>query len=441
MNNRMLRRWLAGLIAATVLVLAWNRYGMDSVLSIGVDTAYKVTPIDDRASGGKSEARLTRKDGKLVLDCEMRAGYEWPYCQTAIELAPAPRGVDLSQYDSVRLWLTVDGPEPRQQVRFFIRNFNPAYSNLRDGMSMKVQEVVYVPEDHPQPLEVKLSQFTVASWWNQEHPIPIEFAGTEFTNVSIVEVATGGVVKPGTYRVTIERIEFRGKLIRASTLQWLVIAVWLLAGFGYLVADRASTRRQLHASKRNQSSLRRINESLRVQSQAYAQLAALDPLTGILNRNGLGQELSRLAQLGDEQLFPLSLIFIDIDNFKQINDQHGHAVGDQVIKGLAELTRGHIQRQDLFARWGGEEFLLICPLTRAHEAQRIAERLREVVASREWPAGIRVTSSFGVSQAVAGEDLSACIRRADEAMYRAKTLGRDRVEVQLAAIESADLAA
>jgi diguanylate cyclase (GGDEF)-like protein len=245
-------------------------------------------------------------------------------------------------------------------------------------------------------------------------------------------VSTGGNVKPGHHRIVVDRIEFRGKLVRTATLLWIVVGAWLASVFGWLVADSALTRRQLTASKRKQSSLRRINESLRIQSQAYARLVGLDPLTGIFNRTGLAEQLNRLAQSGDDKVFPLSLIFIDIDHFKQINDRHGHSVGDQVIRELAELTRAHIQRQDLFARWGGEEFLLICPLTRAHEAQRIAERLRLIIAGRVWPGGIRVTSSFGVSEAVLGEDLSATIRRADEAMYRAKKKGRDRVEVQLA---------
>jgi diguanylate cyclase (GGDEF)-like protein len=187
---------------------------------------------------------------------------------------------------------------------------------------------------------------------------------------------------------------------------------------------------------RRQRQLESEQRTLRGQSEQLRHQATNDPLTGILNRTGLGEELSRVAQSGDENLFPLSLIFIDIDHFKRINDEHGHSVGDQVIKGMAELTRSHIQRQDLFARWGGEEFLLVCPLTRAHEAQRIAERLRQIVAGRVWPGGIRVTSSFGVSEAVAGEDLSETIRRADEAMYRAKQNGRDRVEVRLAEDET-----
>ena len=102
--------------------------------------------------------------------------------------------------------------------------------------------------------------------------------------------------------------------------------------------------------------------------------ARRDPLTGILNRQGLGDELTRAAKQGDDKFFPLSVVFMDIDHFKRINDEHGHGVGDQVIKDIANVVKGDIQRSDLFARWGGEEFLLICPGTQPHEAQAIAER-------------------------------------------------------------------
>ncbi len=441
MNNRTLKRLLAGLIAATVLVLAWNRCAMDSVLEISGDSPYPVKSIDDHESGGHSDARVAREHGKLVLDCSIKTGYEYPYCEASILLQSAPNGIDLSGYDSMRLWIRAEGAEPHQQVRIFVRNFNPGYSKVGDDMSMKVSELVYEPAAYAQPLEVRLSQLTVASWWTTEHPTPVQYAGAEFDNVVQLEVSTGGNVTPGRHRITVERIEFRGKWIRTATLLWGVIGVWLLSVFGYLVTDRAMTRRQLKVSKRSQWSLQRVNNALRVQSQAYAQLAGQDPLTGILNRNGLAQALSRVAQEGEQQLFPLSLIFIDIDHFKRINDQHGHNVGDQVIRELADLTRAHIQRRDLFARWGGEEFVLICPATHSHEAQRIAERLRRVIANRDWPGGIRVTGSFGVAEAVAGEDLGETIRRADTAMYRAKKLGRDRVEVELAALEREDEAA
>src|SRR5438105_5335744 len=126
-KHRILHRLLAALVAATMLVLAWNHWGMDSVLEISADSPYAVKAIDDHdTDGGKSDAQLTRDGSRLVLDCSINPGYEYPYCETSIELRKPPHGIDLSQYDTMRLWVHAEGPEPRQQVRVFIRNFNPA---------------------------------------------------------------------------------------------------------------------------------------------------------------------------------------------------------------------------------------------------------------------------------------------------------------------------
>jgi diguanylate cyclase (GGDEF)-like protein len=104
-----------------------------------------------------------------------------------------------------------------------------------------------------------------------------------------------------------------------------------------------------------------------------------------------------------------------------------------VIQGLAQLVRSAVQRDDLFARWGGEEFLLVFRDTPGVEGRNIAERLRERISSAQWPDGLHVTCSFGVAEWHRGEDLGDGIKRADEAMYRAKQHGRDRVEIELEA--------
>ena len=98
---------------------------------------------------------------------------------------------------------------------------------------------------------------------------------------------------------------------------------------------------------------------------------------------------------------------------------------------MALLVRSAVQRDDLFARWGGEEFLLVFRDTPGLKGRDIAERLRERIATAQWPADLRVTCSFGVAEWHRGEDLNDGIKRADEAMYRAKQEGRDRVEIEL----------
>lgn len=430
MKTQYLNRLLIGLIIATALALLWHRYGMNSVLRIDAHSRLLMSAVDDRDNGGRTRSTLTRENGGLILNCDVDISYQWPYCELAIRLKEPPGGVDLSKFDTVKLSIKYEGPELQKQVRFFVRNFNPAYADPRDPTTLKVQEIVYDPDLYPKPLEVELSRFTVASWWTSNHKVPIEHLGTDFDNVSVLEVSTGGVLAPGPHRITVDYIEFRGKLISSAAFRLGIIALWMLAMIAYLVTDAILTHRALVASNRQQASLKRINEALRVQTQIFAKLARHDTLTGMLNPKGLGDELFELAKKQSDQIFPMALIFIDIDHFKKINDQYSHSAGDQVLKNLANVIKDHTQNDDLLARWGGEEFLLVCPRTGALEAGGMAEHLRKIIASRIWPNGIRVTCSFGISELAAGEDLGEGIKRATAALHAAKGNGRDRVEVQ-----------
>lgn len=434
MNTRYLHRMLMALIIATLLALVWHHTAMDSILKINGLSPYAIKTVDDRVLGGQSIATFKRQDEKIVLECAINQGHPSPYCKLVIELKKPPAGLNLTKYKTVRLWMRYESPEPQQQIRFFIRPFNPAYSEVKDPRSLKTQEIAYDPSRYRLPLEIDLSRFTVASWWINSHNIPIEYAGTEFDNVSTLEISTGGKVLPGIHRITIERIEFAGKIISTEGIRLLIIGLWLISVLGYLTLDGIMTRRKLLASHNKQAALKRINENLRAQTKTFAKLARHDPLTGILNRKGLSDEIRRLAEYPNDPLFPLSFIFLDIDHFKKINDQYGHDMGDKVIKEFANTIKSEIGRHDLLARWGGEEFLIICTHTQLHEATLVAERLRKIISGRAWPAGIQVTSSFGVSESIAGENINKGIKRADAAMYRAKKNGRNRVEIELITI-------
>jgi len=174
-----------------------------------------------------------------------------------------------------------------------------------------------------------------------------------------------------------------------------------------------------------------VNKQLfdQVQKQRHQlyEMAMTDPLTGLYNRNSLnefGQQLSR--QTSENQ--PLSVILIDIDHFKQINDNHGHLVGDQVLTEVGELISECCRDEDLAVRFGGEELLLILPHCPMSVATERAELLRERLEQLQ-PAGLHVTASLGVTGSEMLEvDLEALIRRADQAVYQAKERGRNRVQ-------------
>jgi diguanylate cyclase (GGDEF)-like protein len=177
---------------------------------------------------------------------------------------------------------------------------------------------------------------------------------------------------------------------------------------------------------------------------SVAEQAMLDPLTGTANRRGferaLEVELERSARRGH----PCALVIVDLDDFKLVNDRYGHAVGDEVLVMLAERLRDSVRSADTVARLGGEEFALLLPETGLTGALAVAERARRAFAasgrrlkSGEW---LTVTASFGAADFPASPDRSSLMRDADQALYSAKRLGKNRVAQATRAVEAASAA-
>ncbi len=173
---------------------------------------------------------------------------------------------------------------------------------------------------------------------------------------------------------------------------------------------------------------KRVATDLRLLNDILARQATTDPLTGLSNRlkfnDMLSAEVRRSIRFGT----PLSLIMFDIDHFKQINDTAGHHAGDAVLRELTDLVSHSVRAHDLFARWGGEEFMIMVTNSGADNARRYAEKLRRMIESREFAGDRRLTCSFGVAELQRGENDDSFTRRVDQALYQAKARGRNRVE-------------
>lgn len=160
--------------------------------------------------------------------------------------------------------------------------------------------------------------------------------------------------------------------------------------------------------------------------------ADTDYLTGVPNRRfverQLDLELARSAARG----LPVSLVMLDVDRFKYINDEYGHDAGDRVLQRVARVLEVSIRSRDLLARWGGEEFVIALPGIGLENAVEVSERIRRVLEAQRGQSGPTATASFGVTTAVVGDDVVSLVRRADEALRLAKREGRNRVVSQAA---------
>ncbi len=160
--------------------------------------------------------------------------------------------------------------------------------------------------------------------------------------------------------------------------------------------------------------------------QRIASIARIDQLTGTYNRHALVETLIRDFDRTQRYGTPLSIIILDIDHFKYINEHAGHSEGDRVLKATAERVSGVIRKSDLLARWGGEEFIVVASNTIMEDVVTMAEKIRAAVASSPVTEETAITVSLGVAEYHAGESLESLLHRADTALYRAKSGGRNR---------------
>lgn len=205
-------------------------------------------------------------------------------------------------------------------------------------------------------------------------------------------------------------------------------------------ANRTLSLQACELTSLNETLLQEIERREHLERE-LRRIASVDELTGLHTRRHvleLGEhEYRRLARHQRE----LAILLIDLDHFKRINDSHGHAAGDEVLRHVGSLFRASLREGDIAGRFGGEEFLAILPETDLPAARQIAERLRtcldqSVIVWRD--IRIRLTLSIGIATTVADEPIERTIARADRALYDAKRSGRNRVQVELANAEGAD---
>lgn len=226
-------------------------------------------------------------------------------------------------------------------------------------------------------------------------------------------------------------VEDRGKIT-----QWNIDgSVARMVGVICDIDDRKTRLEMLTDEKRSLEALveERTHELLSVNAELEQRIkqaehvAETDPLTGVANRYHLEKVLGLEVERATRFEQPLSIIAMDIDDFKKMNDKYGHANGDMVLVKLSRLLKKNLREIDLLARWGGDEFMLILPNTALEAAKTTAEKLRLLIASTEIDKRANITLSFGVSQIRTGESAMRLSIRVDNALYQSKEAGKNRI--------------
>jgi diguanylate cyclase (GGDEF)-like protein len=338
----------------------------------------------------------------------------------------ATRGRDLSRFDTLEMDLRYKGPSPF--VRVAIRNFDARFSKIEDGNSARMHSVNLRPRDIEKPVRVELSELTVPEWWIHQFDLAREYNRPGLENATALSIDLPTDLAGQEHELQLRSLVLKGEWIDRDRVYLGILCGWLLAASVMVLRGWAQLRRSHSQQQREIDALTVRTRQLRIEQEQLRRLATIDELTGVLNRRGLEQALDDL----EERAQGMTLVLVDIDHFKRINDRFGHDRGDEVLKRVAAVVAGNLRASDVFGRWGGEEFLIACQGTRIRDAARLAEKLRErlQLSEIEGPGGrIAVTASFGVALAPPGGPTAGALKRADEALYRAKEAGRNRVEM------------
>ncbi len=165
-----------------------------------------------------------------------------------------------------------------------------------------------------------------------------------------------------------------------------------------------------------------------INSKELIRLSITDHLSGIYNRAKLDEELKRWINYSHRYSVPLSIIIFDFDDFKDVNDSYGHLVGDEVLIKAVSIINGIIRESDIFARWGGEEFVILLPNTDKANAMKLAERIRKSIEKGPFEKMSGITCSFGVAQLSSDDDVESLLHKVDEKLYLAKRAGKNVVK-------------
>lgn len=386
---------------------------------------YPASITADHSTGGNSTVSWVDEE-QDQWKCE--TGTNFPvYCSYTLDLrTPEGSGLNLDNFYKMQVWLNYKGPA--KSVRVMLRNAAPPYFVENQNTTTKYNLVEIPVEKLKDGIEIDSHAFVVADWWLATNKVGPKSAHPEFQNVYFLEIQTGEVGYNEEHIFQLEKASFQGYYFTSETIYRGLILGWSALILILLCYRVTRLKFKLSRDKKHQAELLELNHILEIQNKEFAEIARTDQLTGLRNRLGIRDALYENMKIWKESRTPFSLILMDIDHFKQVNDRYGHETGDNILRAVANMLLKSTRRTDCLARWGGEEFVLICRDTNVERARAVAEHLREKLEQANIHPKFKITASFGVAS-LSKADVNDLFKRADQVLYEAKTQGRNCVRV------------
>lgn len=372
-------KWIHRLIFAlsicTIsLVALYSLLGDTRKLEVTPDK-FNIHVTNDAIAGGLSESDITYQNHSLTLNCDLKESkYALPYCGISVytDVKEATKGLDLSSYHTVRLKIRYevagDGQSPSKNLRLYLRNFNSAYSIPTDEYTIKYNGMQFSPSDFSEIIEIPIKNLQVMTWWLNDNDVAIEHSAPEFSNITRIDLATGAGAALGKHKIVIDKIEFEGAYVQQSTLLFVLLFSWMALGLAFSLHEMRKNKMAYNKAKKRHRHLEKVNNTLRAQNYEFAELAHRDALTGAMNRHAVQSWLEQQARQVRWGHDSFSILYMDLDKFKRVNDKYGHQMGDDILREFVMVISSSIQPEDRLVRWGGEEFVVFCPDTNVEQA-------------------------------------------------------------------------
>ena len=423
------------LLLISALILLSHNFWPKRVITLLPDSVkMKLIDVDSKTGvGGSSQHRWIDEENN-TWECDVGDKAPYPYCAVNFIWSNALPLIklDLSHLDSLELVVDYEGDASR--LKIFLRDYYPLVESAEFKETPVFEEAIYNSqfnqvyvkvEQSEQKMSIPLSDFKVADWWVSNNDLPFSAFNSSLAQVVSLGIDIPHPIPLGKHKLTVKEVSFAGAYLQKEDLNFAMLIFWAIIVLAEIILSHRKMQGLVDTNRKQVLQLSQENTQIRKKAER-------DLLTALYNRQGLIVTIRQLRENG--LLNQYMVLVVDVDHFKQVNDTHGHTVGDQILVELAEVIRCNLRKQDYAARWGGEEFVLLIRRDLGGRLDSFVDRLRTQIASNNFNAfstetKSSITVSIGGAHMADFGSFEATFEKADEALYLAKNSGRNKYVV------------